>query len=71
MKKYGPVGWLAWILVIIGGLNWGLIAINSNYNIVAMLFGSDTLLTRGIYGLVGIAALLAIYFKIQCLKSKN
>lgn len=71
MKKHGPIGWIAWILVVIGGLNWGLVGINSNYNLVDMLFGSDTLAARGVYILVGIAALLVVYFKIKCLKKKD
>lgn len=71
MKKHGPIGWIAWILVVIGGLNWGLVGINSNYNVVAMLLGSDTLAARGVYILVGVAALLVVYFKIKCFKNKD
>lgn len=71
MKKHGPIGWIAWTLVVIGGLNWGLVGINSNYNVVAMLLGSDTLAARGAYILVGIAALFVISFKIRCCKKKE
>lgn len=42
-------------LVIIGALNWGLIAFFS-FNLVGTIFGAGTLLERGIYGLVGLAA---------------
>ncbi len=69
MRKHGPVGWLTWILLILGGLNWGLIGINSNYNVVTMLAGADTPAARGIYIVIGVAALLAIYFKAKCFGS--
>jgi hypothetical protein len=67
MKKYGPIGFITWILLILGGINWGLIGINSNYNLVVMALGTDsTPLARGIYIVIGIAALFAIYFKCKC-----
>ncbi len=50
---------LASILLIVGGLNWGLVAI-ANFDLVAALvgltFGNTNAITRVIYGLVGIAA---------------
>ena len=67
MRKHGPVGWLTWILLIVGGLNWGLVGINSNYNLVTMLLGADTPASKGVYIVIGIAAILAICFKISCL----
>lgn len=52
---------LVLILLIVGGLNWGLIAL-FNFDLVAWLFGTMTLLSRIVYGLVGISALWAITF---------
>lgn len=49
-------------LVIIGGLNWGLIAINADYNIVAKL--GETV-ARIVYGLVGIAAVYSIFVLVK------
>ncbi len=46
---------LAYVLVIIGALNWGLIGI-FGFNLVSFLFGEMTVLTRIIYSLVGISA---------------
>jgi len=46
---------LAYVLIIIGALNWGLIGI-FGFNLVSFLFGEMTALTRIIYALVGIAA---------------
>jgi uncharacterized membrane protein YuzA (DUF378 family) len=46
-------------LLIVGGLNWGLVAI-ANFDLVATIFGLDfgqtNVATRIIYGLVGLAA---------------
>lgn len=49
------------VLVIIGALNWGLIALFS-FDLVSWLFGNMTMLSRIVYGLVGLAGLWAITF---------
>ena len=53
MKKFDVV---VWILIIIGGLNWGLVGI-FNFNLVSFIFVRETILTRIVYILVGLAAL--------------
>jgi uncharacterized membrane protein YuzA (DUF378 family) len=53
--------WVALILVIIGGLNWGLVGL-LDIDLVAELFGSMTVISRVVYSLVGVAALWMIYF---------
>ncbi len=50
------VNWLAVVLVVVGGLNWGLVGA-FDYNLVSMLFGDMTSLSRVVYVLVGLAAL--------------
>lgn len=50
------VKWVALILVIIGGLNWGLVGF-FEYNLVASLFGEMSGVSRTIYALVGLAAI--------------
>lgn len=52
---------IALILIIIGAVNWGLIGA-FNFNLVAMIFGVNTVLSRIVYGLVGIAGLWALTF---------
>ena len=47
---------LAAILVIVGGLNWGLVGF-FNFDLVAALFGAGSTLSRIVYSLVGLAAL--------------
>jgi uncharacterized protein len=48
---------IAFILVIIGGLNWGLVGF-FNFDLVAAIFGYMTTISRVIYILVGISALI-------------
>ena len=43
------------LLLIIGGLNWGLVGF-AGFDLVAALFGDATLLSRAVYGLVGLSA---------------
>ncbi|HMM62312.1 MAG TPA: DUF378 domain-containing protein [Candidatus Saccharibacteria bacterium] len=43
------------VLVIIGGLNWGLVGA-FDYNLVDNIFGMDSALARVVYVLVGLAA---------------
>lgn len=69
MKKHGPIGWLTWILLIVGGLNWGLVGINPDYNLVTMTLGADSMAAKVLYIIIGVAALLAIYFKAMCCKN--
>jgi len=46
----------AGVLLIIGGLNWGLVGF-FNYNLVSALFQEGTFLTNLIYDLVGLSAI--------------
>jgi uncharacterized membrane protein YuzA (DUF378 family) len=50
---------LAVTLLIVGGLNWGLVAV-ARFDLVAAIFGLDfgqtNAITRIIYGLVGLSA---------------
>ena len=54
---------LAATLLVVGGLNWGLVAI-AEFDLVATLvgleFGETNAVSRVIYGLVGLAAVYAI-----------
>lgn len=50
---------IAWVLVIVGGLNWGLIGA-FNFNLVMKIFGSGSL-TNAIYILVGLAAIYELF----------
>lgn len=56
MQKLNTLGLVALILVIIGGLNWGLVGFFS-FDLVAALFGAGTMLAKIVYDLVGLSAL--------------
>lgn len=47
---------IAAILLIVGGLNWGLVGLFS-FDLVATIFGNMSLISRIVYILVGVAAL--------------
>ncbi|WP_328591217.1 DUF378 domain-containing protein [Methanolobus halotolerans] len=59
--------WAALALVIIGGLNWGLVGA-FGFDLVAAIFGDMSWLSRIIYILVGLAALYLIYFATKVSK---
>ncbi len=44
------------ILVIVGGVNWGLVGL-ADFDLVATLFGAGSVLSRAVYILVGASAL--------------
>jgi uncharacterized protein len=44
------------ILVIVGGLNWGLVGL-VDWNLVTAIFGSGSLLSRTVFVLVGLSAI--------------
>ncbi|RJQ67071.1 MAG: DUF378 domain-containing protein [Desulfobacteraceae bacterium] len=51
---------VAVVLIVIGGLNWGLIGF-FGFNLVAAIFGELTPISRLIYVLVGISALYRLF----------
>ncbi len=52
--------WIALVLIIIGGLNWGLVGL-FNVDVVAAIFGTGTVVTRTMYVIVGLGALYALF----------
>ena len=48
--KMGKVDWIAWLLVVVGALNWGFVGV-ANLNLVESLFGSSAV-TQVLYILV-------------------
>jgi uncharacterized membrane protein YuzA (DUF378 family) len=52
--------WIAMILLIVGGLNWGLVGL-ADFNLVAAIFGDGSALSRIVYILVGLSALWSLY----------
>ena len=58
--KINILDWVSIILVIVGGLNWGLVGA-FNFDLVATIFGVMSALSRIVYVLVGLAAIYLIY----------
>ncbi|MFC1756752.1 DUF378 domain-containing protein [Patescibacteria group bacterium] len=56
MNKLNVLDWILLILVVIGGLNWGLVGI-FNFDLVATIFGDMSILSRIVYTLVGLSAI--------------
>lgn len=58
------IGQIAFWLVIIGGLNWGLVGIGE-WNVVDMILGGIPFVAKIVYILVGLSALYMIYESTQ------
>ncbi len=53
-----PLHWIAWLLVIVGAINWGLVGL-FQLDLVAALFGGQTApLSRVVYALVGLSGVV-------------
>ena len=61
---------IALAFTIIGAINWGLIGL-LDFNLVSAIFGVDTILSRIIYTLVGIAGLINIGLLVAPLDERH
>jgi len=56
---------IEFILVVVGGLNWGLVALGTwmggNWNVVNLLLGSWPVAENVVYLLVGLAAVMLMF----------
>ncbi|HYW57155.1 MAG TPA: DUF378 domain-containing protein [Polaromonas sp.] len=59
-----PLDWIALTLMILGGLNWGLVG-TMNLDLVATLFGEGTGASRAVYILIGLAAVYGIVMAMR------
>ena len=58
--KMSGMDWVVWVLLFVGGLNWGLVGA-FDYNLVDSIFGADSTLGMIIYILVGLAAIWSLF----------
>lgn len=65
--KLNVIDWIAYVLTVIGGLNWGLVGA-FEFNLVDTIFGEESALSRIVYILVGLSAL---YLLITATKLGN
>ncbi|NIN01168.1 MAG: DUF378 domain-containing protein [candidate division Zixibacteria bacterium] len=56
LNKLTVLDWITLILVIVGGLNWGLVGI-FKFDLVAAIFGEMGIVSRIVYTLVGLSAI--------------
>jgi len=69
MKKVMKVIYpIAIVLLVVGGLNWGLVGL-LNLDVVAALFGAGSIIASIIYVLVGLSALFVVLSRV--LKKKK
>jgi uncharacterized membrane protein YuzA (DUF378 family) len=68
MLKLNIVMWVALMLLVVGGLNWGLVGL-FKFDLVARLFGEMSFLTRLVYVAVALSAV--IIFVPTFLESKK
>ena len=59
MRRFNWLDWTAFTLLIIGGLNWGLVGL-FRFNLVTAIFGT-ALLSQVIFTVVGLSALYCVY----------
>lgn len=59
LGKKCSVHMVAWVLVLVGALNWGLVGL-FNWNLVEKLLGAWPAVVRLVYVLVGVSAVLAL-----------
>lgn len=57
--KMNPLSWIALILVVVGGLNWGLVGV-ANFNLVSAILGSVPILEKIVYIVVGLSAIVVL-----------
>ena len=60
MNKLRTRDVLALVLVIIGGLNWGLVGL-ADFNLVSAVFGEGSTVSTVVYALVGVSALFLLF----------
>jgi len=56
VRSLNIIDWIAILLLIVGGLNWGLMGI-LELNLISKFFGEMSNITRIIYILVGLSSL--------------
>lgn len=55
---------VAMVLVIVGGINWGLVGL-VDFNLVTTLFGVGSMVTKVVYILVGVSAVYLVSFVLK------
>ena len=68
MIQKSTIGWVVGLLLVIGGLNWGLVGL-FNLDVVATVFGGTAALgAKVVYVLVGLAAIYKLAKMVGIMK---
>jgi len=64
------VNLIAWILITVGAINWGLVAL-MEMNVVDMIFGAGSQLAKIVYILIGAAGVYNLIPLSKCLMGQG
>ena len=68
MMQKSTIGWVVGLLLVVGGLNWGLVGL-FNLDVVATVFGGTAALgSKVVYVLIGAAALYKLAKMVGVMK---
>ena len=67
MDKLNTLDVIALILVVIGGLNWGLVGL-VDFDLVAAIFGAMSAIARIVYVLIALAAIYLAAVSMKLVK---
>ncbi|ADL51800.1 protein of unknown function DUF378 [Clostridium cellulovorans 743B] len=70
MRKINILDKFSIVLILIGALNWGLIGL-IKVNLVTLVFGELSLISRIIYIIIGFSAINFIYFLLRIFHPKK
>ena len=56
--------WISLVLLVVGGLNWLLVGL-FNFDLVAAIFGPMSAMSRVVYTLVGISAIIVLATSVR------
>jgi len=65
--KIGTLEWIVLVLVILGGLNLGVMGV-FDYDLLGTLFGIGSMVNRVLYDLVGLASIWLIFMVAKLAK---
>lgn len=61
--KMSTIDWVAWVLVVVGALNWGLVGA-AGINLVVTIFGTGSL-AQVAYILIGLSGLYMVWMALS------
>lgn len=64
VKKMKAIDWIAIVLLIVGGINWGFVAW-FNLDLVQAILGSYPTIVKLIYTTVAVAGIYSLWFVIK------